>query len=270
MSRRCAASPDRSQLRVWQGDDVRSRTSDGDGILELDENEKVCPYCAETIKLAAIKCKHCGEFMEQTAGLGTPIDVVEWATATDSTVSQSETGAPVTPKSEAEADDLPVVIHSTIETRPPTNPNQDRWDSGHPADGRRWYRLIAWAILATGVALMITGLSIMASSTAYDPSDDLDPGAPFFVWGFVISFVSALYLYYTSDSGKAAAKRMIEKTAAKKRQRVVTSVSCPSCGKNQCERVSPGERATSGLAGGLVFSRKARAQFRCQICKYYW
>ena len=27
---------------------------------ESSENEQRCPYCAETIKSAAIKCKHCG------------------------------------------------------------------------------------------------------------------------------------------------------------------------------------------------------------------
>jgi hypothetical protein len=27
-------------------------------------DERLCPYCSETIKRAAIKCKHCGEFLD--------------------------------------------------------------------------------------------------------------------------------------------------------------------------------------------------------------
>lgn len=30
-------------------------------------DEKICPFCAETIKFAAMKCKHCGSTLEPTA-----------------------------------------------------------------------------------------------------------------------------------------------------------------------------------------------------------
>jgi hypothetical protein len=41
-----------------------STVSNGQGSEA--EDEKVCPYCAETIKIAAIKCKHCGEFVNES------------------------------------------------------------------------------------------------------------------------------------------------------------------------------------------------------------
>ena len=31
----------------------------------VDNDTKVCPYCAEQIKQAAMKCKHCGEFLAE-------------------------------------------------------------------------------------------------------------------------------------------------------------------------------------------------------------
>ena len=34
--------------------------SDGTNATGLEPDEKLCPFCAETIKAAAIRCKHCG------------------------------------------------------------------------------------------------------------------------------------------------------------------------------------------------------------------
>jgi hypothetical protein len=47
-------------------------------------------------------------------------------------------------------------------------------------------------------------------------------------------------------------------------------VECPNCHTKNAERVKVGSRVASGVVGGLVFSRKARAQFHCLTCSTYW
>lgn len=47
-------------------------------------------------------------------------------------------------------------------------------------------------------------------------------------------------------------------------------VRCPTCTGTDVERVSIGTRAASGVLGGLIFARKARKQFHCRNCNYYW
>lgn len=57
---------------------------------------------------------------------------------------------------------------------------------------------------------------------------------------------------------------------AKQQARLVPNASCPTCRSTAVERVSLGTRAASGMLGGLIFSKKARAQFHCRSCNYYW
>ena len=51
-----------------------SDTSSGDTQTQVSQN-KPCPFCAETILVAASKCKHCGEYLKkeevQSASIGT-------------------------------------------------------------------------------------------------------------------------------------------------------------------------------------------------------
>jgi hypothetical protein len=44
-------------------------------VSDMKADEKLCPYCAETTKLAAIKCRYCGEMLETEAASEVPAAV---------------------------------------------------------------------------------------------------------------------------------------------------------------------------------------------------
>lgn len=47
-------------------------------VLAVDvDSERACPVCAETIKCAAIKCKHCGSSVDSVSGGGNKISHAE-------------------------------------------------------------------------------------------------------------------------------------------------------------------------------------------------
>ena len=47
-------------------------------LIEKDFYMKICPYCAEEIQDAAIKCKHCGEFLDGQGRSIMPGNTIPW------------------------------------------------------------------------------------------------------------------------------------------------------------------------------------------------
>ncbi|WP_267399023.1 hypothetical protein [Pseudomonas sp. GM_Psu_2] len=39
----------------------------------MEADEKICPFCAETVKAAAVKCKHCGSDLTEGAAAKSPL-----------------------------------------------------------------------------------------------------------------------------------------------------------------------------------------------------
>lgn len=67
------------------------------------------------------------------------------------------------------------------------------------------------------------------------------------------------------------AEKQVENVAKRQAKvRAPSGVTCPTCHSSSVERVTLGVRAVSGVAGGFLFSKKARAQFHCRNCNYYW
>lgn len=87
---------------------------------------------------------------------------------------------------------------------------------------------------------------------------------------FVLIVVVYLVWYFGTDAGKAKQQRETAKRDAKRQSRMVAKANCPTCRSSSVERVTIGTRAASGVMGGLIFSKKARAQFHCRSCNYYW
>lgn len=86
----------------------------------------------------------------------------------------------------------------------------------------------------------------------------------------IVIFAIAAFLLYCTDWGRQYQAKEDAKRAAKQQARLQPGASCPTCHNSGVERVTLGTRAVSGVMGGLIFSKKARAQFHCLTCNYYW
>jgi hypothetical protein len=81
-----SASDFMAESRLEQPSPPVSKRSAIAPSTEAHADTRQCPFCAETIKVAAIKCRHCGEFLQEQNPLLTPqyADASEDTTGIDS------------------------------------------------------------------------------------------------------------------------------------------------------------------------------------------
>jgi transposase-like protein len=99
------------------------------------------------------------------------------------------------------------------------------------------------------------------------------------LWALIISAV-VLVAVIDDRHNKAHPERRIARDdklraaldakAARASVAAVDDVVCPHCGHHEAQRITAGQRVSSGVAGGLIFSRAARASFRCGHCRGYF
>ncbi len=87
-------------------------------------------------------------------------------------------------------------------------------------------------------------------------------------WLFWIGVIGYLIWRKYTPEGQAVTQR--HRMTKEAKLVVPSGVSCPTCHRDSVERVGLATRAISGARGGLIFSRRARAQFHCLSCDYYW
>jgi hypothetical protein len=64
--------------------------------------------------------------------------------------------------------------------------------------------------------------------------------------------------------------RQAKRAGKTKQAKTVETMTCPACRNLSVRPLAGVERVASGVAGGLLFSRKARAHFQCSSCGYTW
>jgi len=85
----------------------------------LQPDEKVCPYCAEVIKAAAVKCRYCQSELSEETTTAAPAAPVTGTTATDTTASSVNGRESLPPESE---------------TVDPSPPRSSTWGPGGDRD----------------------------------------------------------------------------------------------------------------------------------------
>lgn len=127
----------------------------------------------------------------------------------------------------------------------------------------------SWLVWALGLALAGAGLWALFQGLRFSRLSDEEQQT-----AIALRDAHVAAMAERAEKDKAAqapaAKKEAEQRRAFHRTHAPTAVKCPACGTARPRRVGVGERVGSGVAGGILFSQKARAQFQCEYCRYLW